>query len=218
MSRPLLLTALLLTGCEAEPSLADAPSLPDAERLAELASDEDFTVPMNEAIQERLVYLTETVRGRRYTEEALLARRGYEPMLTDAIERRGLPTELVAVVFVESGFRNIAARPPELPGGGLWQFIAPTARRYGLRVDDEVDERQDPDKETVAALSLLSDLHRRYGDWGLAFTAYNVGEARVDRVIAEQGTDDVYELIETDALPSYAADVMAAVIVLETWE
>jgi membrane-bound lytic murein transglycosylase D len=127
------------------------------------------------------------------------------------------------VPLVESGYQNLPApTAAELADGsrfdcaGLWQFIPATARRYGMRVDRQagVDERTDIEKETDAAARLLRDLHADLGDWGLALAAYNQGAKHVEQAIAAEGTRDPWELIRRGALNRYAAEVMAAAIVL----
>lgn len=204
--RLLLLVALI--------ACAPAPAgQSDFSERAVQASSADFRVAQHEAVRSRYLRLTTTEEGRGYLERSLVNREDY-PELKAAIAARGLPAQLEAVAFVESGFSNIPDRPPERPAAGLWQFIPKTARTYGLVVDDQVDERLDRDKSTQAALSLLVDLHASFGDWGAAFAAYNVGERRVREVMEEQGTQDVWVLIERGALPTYAADVMAASLVL----
>src|SRR5438046_8830043 len=80
---------------------------------------------------------------------------------------------------------------------GLWQFMAPTARRYGLRVDRWVDERLDPEQSTVAAAAYLRDLYRQFGSWVLAQAAYNAGEAAVIRAIRVPGSSDFAHLTRT---------------------
>lgn len=202
MSRLLFLFAL---GC--------APAAPiDAPELARRTSDGDFVVPEHPVVFERLdAFLTH----RQAFLEAALARRDEVAFIEGALESRGLPSELLAVALVESGFQDIAARPPEFPGGGVWQFIPSTARHYGLVVDDRVDERRDLARSTDAALSLLSDLHSEFGDWGLAFAAYNQGPSAVHRAMSEHDAEEVWPLIEVGALNPYAADVMAAAVVVE---
>jgi membrane-bound lytic murein transglycosylase D len=67
----------------------------------------------------------------------------------------------------------------------MWQFIAPTGKRFGLRINAWTDERRDIVKATDAALDYLTVLHREFkGDWGKAIAAYNVGERRIHREVA----------------------------------
>ncbi|TNE87846.1 MAG: hypothetical protein EP330_16225 [Deltaproteobacteria bacterium] len=205
-SVPSLILVLALTACGAsEPGFA--------ERAAS-ASSAAFTVPQSPVVEARYEVLATSERGRRFADHAFMQREEVR-FIEGVIAARGLPPQLEAVAFVESGFDNVPARPEEYPAAGVWQFIPSTARAYGLRVDGEVDERMDPEKSTAAALDLLTDLHASFGDWPAAIAAYNVGEKHLRAVMAEQGTTDVWLLIERGALPTYAADVMAAAAMLE---
>ena len=205
--------AFLLTVACAEPVAPQALTDEDARALAEIASDDDFVVPMNDVIRAHLDLWTTDRRD--FVTASLARKRDVDDTIVPIIAASGLPSELIAVAFVESGFADIAERPDQFPGGGVWQFIKPTARTYGLRIDDTVDERHDLPKLTGAAMRLLGDLHDEFGDWGLAFAGYNQGSTAVRKAIEEQGTDDVWELVRRGALYPYAADVMTAVIVLE---
>jgi len=123
----------------------------------------------------------------------LLARSGkYMPMIATVLKREGLPKELGYLALLESQFildstsRNGAA--------GLWQFIASTARRYGLRIDQWVDERRDPVKSTRAAAAYLKDLHDYYGRWFLATAAYNAGPGNVDKALRQSQAQDFWSI------------------------
>lgn len=184
--------------------------------LALAQAAEPVPVPDHPLITERADRLQS--RGADWLDRALDRRPEVAPVFARHAAERDLPDQLLAVALVESGFANIPARPADYPAAGVWQFIPATARSYGLVVDGSTDERLDLDKSTGAALDLLDDLHAEFGDWGLAFAAYNVGSPAVNRAIAAQGTDDWIALVGAGALPPYAADVMAAITVLEREE
>lgn len=131
--------------------------------------------------------------------ERFLERKGrYEPLITAALDEREMPRDLVYLAMIESGFNPRAYSRSR--ASGMWQFLRETGRRYGLDVNNAVDERNDPVKATGAALGYLSDLHRRFGSWYLAAAAYNTGENRVGRIMrrlkgSERGTDEDYYAI-----------------------
>jgi membrane-bound lytic murein transglycosylase D len=107
--------------------------------------------------------------------------RRYEGMIRVKFAAHGLPEDLVYLALIESGYSNTAVSRARAVG--MWQFIAGTARRYGLTVDPWVDERRDPFTATDAAARYLSDLYDLFGSWYLVAAAYNGGEGRVSRGI-----------------------------------
>jgi soluble lytic murein transglycosylase-like protein len=130
---------------------------------------------------------------RRAVVERWLTRSGrFLPMILDIFRQKGLPEELVFTAMIESGFDPVAVS--RAGAKGLWQFMAPTARQYGLRVDRWLDERLDPEKATVAAANYLSDLYKIFGSWELVHAAYNAGEMKVLRAIQGTGTRDFWSL------------------------
>ena len=98
------------------------------------------------------------------------------------IERRNLPMELALIPIVESTFNPNAYSPKHAVG--LWQFIGPTAKSFGLQQDWWYDGRRDPRASTVAALDFLEELHLEFdNNWLLALAAYNTGPGNVKRAI-----------------------------------
>src|SRR5262245_61675042 len=153
---------------------------------------------------------------RRAVVERWLVRAGrYLPMVLDVFKQKGLPEELVFTAMIESGFDPLAVS--RAGAKGLWQFMAPTARRYGLRVDNWLDARLDPEKSTVAAARHFLDLYAVFGSWNLAQAAYNAGERTVVEAIRAMGTSDFWALARgrwlADETKNFVPAIQAATII-----
>ncbi len=103
----------------------------------------------------------------------------YEALVRARLRAARMPQDLVYLAVIESGMNpNAVSRRRAV---GMWQFIAGTARRYGLTVDPWVDERRDPWKSTDAAIRMLSELEDRFGSLYLAAAAYDAGPGKIQR-------------------------------------
>jgi membrane-bound lytic murein transglycosylase D len=136
----------------------------------------------------------------------------YFPYIERELKRAGLPEDLKYVAVIESAL---------LPGAyshasalGIWQFIASTAKRYGLSVTSGWDERRNPERSTAAALALLRQLRQRFADWPLALAAYNTGEARIEQAIRHQGVSSYYQLALSEETERYVFRALAAKLIL----
>ena len=148
-------------------------------------------------MNEQVRYFVDRFTGERREAIGLwLSRAGqYLGMIRDVLRRNGLPEDLAFTAMIESGFNPVAVS--RAGAKGLWQFMAATARRYGLRVDQWVDERLDPEKATGAAAAYFRDLHAIFGSWTLAQAAYNAGEMKVIRALRSTGAKDFWPLTST---------------------
>lgn len=112
--------------------------------------------------------------------------------VVEELEKRGMPTELALLPFIESAFNPQAYSTAK--AAGMWQFIPSTGRDFNLKQNMFKDERRSVLASTDAALTYLQRLYGMFGDWQLALAAYNWGEGSVQRAIkkaeaAGVGTD-----------------------------
>ncbi|MGO9613288.1 MAG: lytic transglycosylase domain-containing protein [Dissulfurispiraceae bacterium] len=132
----------------------------------------------------------------------------YIDMVTGIFDEKGIPFEIAYLPLIESGFSPLSVGP----GGttGLWQFVRGTALKYGLKIDNYVDERRDPVKSTLAAAAYLRDLYSLFGAWDIALAAYNAGEGRIKNI------HNIYTSKRTPAITKrYIPYLMAAYTVAQ---
>ncbi|MBS1241947.1 MAG: putative transglycosylase, partial [Gemmatimonadetes bacterium] len=126
----------------------------------------------------------------------------YEQMVRTRFAAEGIPSDLVYLGLIESGYSNSAVSRSRAVG--MWQFMRATGRWIGLRIDRWVDERRDPVKATDAAARYLKRLGEQFGSYYLAAAAYNGGPGTVSRGLnrldIEPGGGDLTEEPSEDEL------------------
>ncbi|MFB6457443.1 transglycosylase SLT domain-containing protein [Chitinophaga sp. Hz27] len=129
----------------------------------------------------------------RYSQHlAIMIEKGqpYFAMVEKIFREHGIPEEMKYLAVIESSF-NTNARS-RVGAVGAWQFMAGTARIFGLSVGKKVDERKDFYKSTLAAAQYLNQLYDQFGDWLLVVAAYNCGAGGVQRAMKASGREDFW--------------------------
>jgi soluble lytic murein transglycosylase-like protein len=173
----------------------------------------DVPIQMNKQVRAYLVYFSTERKEviRRYLSRSTR----YLPMIKEVFQEYGLPEDLAYLAMIESGFNTKAYSPAA--ACGMWQFIKGTGLRYGLAINNYVDERRDPEKSTRAAAQYLLDLYKQFGSWYLAAASYNCGEGRVQRELDQSTHKNFWELSANMCLPTetknYVPQMIAATII-----
>lgn len=166
-------------------------------------------IPFNAAIKQQIAIYSETKR--KMISYAIARYRSYLPDFKKSFDKYGVPEDIIALVIVESAVSPRALSP--VGAAGMWQLMPETAVRYGLRVDDYVDERYDPKPSCDAAARYLKNAYTRYGDWSLAIASYNCGPGNVNRAIARAGKNaniwDVLQYLPAETRNYYPSFIAA---------
>lgn len=202
------------------PTPSDDTALPDTTAEEEDEEEITYDVPIivNNKVEDYLRYFQTTIRERFGT---WLYRSGrYLPLMREIFREEGLPEDLVFVALIESGFNPYAYSRAKAVGP--WQFMKFTGRKYGLRVDNYIDERRDPIKSTHAAARYLKDLYALFGSWPLALASYNAGEGKILRALTKSKAGDYWDLQSSRYLrretKGYVPKFMAATIIAKNPE
>ncbi|MCM2277122.1 MAG: M56 and MltD domain-containing protein [Oligoflexia bacterium] len=218
-----VVVALMATTAYASQNLVEdrRVSLSEAQLMAAKARTEtDFPIVVNDLVLKELNRYVGTPEGRKYMRKSLERMQNYRPLVEGKIKDYQMPPEIAAIPIMESGYRNLEQSSNAAWGAGLWMFIKSTARNYGLRVDDHVDERMNVELETDAAMRYLKAGKLLFDDWLLSILGYGHGETEVQKLIDQTGSRDAWTLVRAgfSSQPTYLSKVMAAVIIMKNPE
>jgi len=173
----------------------------------------NIPIVIDPAVQSHIRFFNTSIRDR--FEQWLLRFNRYRPLVETIFAEFNLPSDLVNLSLVESGFNPYAYSRAKATGP--WQFMKGTGQLYGLRIDHYVDERRDPIKSTVAAARYLRDLYDLFGAWPLAMAAYNAGEGKVLRALQKAQAESFSDISRTRLIrpetKQYVPRIMAATII-----
>ena len=129
------------------------------------------------------------------------------------LKEREIPEDLKYLMVIES---NLDPKAVSSTGAaGLWQFTKATAKQYGLEVSDEVDERFNIEKETIAACKYLREAYKKYGDWMTVAASYNAGQGAISKYLKEQQESSAMNLYLKEETSRYMFRVLTAKLFME---
>jgi len=169
----------------------------------------DLPLVLNDQVAMFINYFS-SPRGKATLQHAWARSGRYRDMVVETFKREGVPQDLIYLAQAESGFQPLAVS--RAGARGMWQFMAQSGALYGLERSWWVDERQDPEKSTIAAARHLRDLYKQFGDWYLAMAAYNTGASNVQHAVERTGYADFWELYRRGVLPKETANYVPIIL------
>lgn len=158
----------------------------------------EFRLVDHPLVQEQIVKFT-SGRGKAIMQAILERSNRYIPMMSRILREGGLPEVFAYIPIIESGFVSDARSKRKAMG--YWQFMEDTAKDYNLTINNYVDERQDPELSTRAAVIYLKNLYHTFESWPLALAAYNAGPKRINDIITNNLNRNFWYLAEKGRLP-----------------
>ena len=157
--------------------------------------------------------LTGVIYGQTTTELCFKRANRYFPVLAKILKEQGVPLDFLYLAVTESSMDYNAYSSAK--AAGMWQLLAGTGRDYGLEVGDEVDERYDPEKSTVAACKYLKAAYKKYGHWPTVAASYNAGMQKLSGELSKQKVDNSFDLYLVQETSRYVFRIIAYKLVME---
>ncbi len=215
MNKPLVLSLLLALGCVAAPSRAQVVYVPETVHLQSPKVPEyiDFAgqtyrfdrPDLYERMDREMITFTYS-----HTNSILMLKRSERifAQVVPILRKNGVPEDLKYLMAIES---NLDPKALSTAGAaGLWQFMKATGRSYGLEVADEVDERYNIEKATVAACKYLKEAYAKFGDWMTVAASYNAGQGGISRRLEAQRQSRAMDLFLVTETSRYMFRILTA--------
>lgn len=139
----------------------------------------------------------------------------YFPLISDRLKANGIPDDFKYLCVAESALQNQISRAGAV---GFWQFMKDTGPRYGLQIDDEVDERYSVIKSTDAACKYFKEAYAKFGSWTAAAASYNCGQGGFNTQATYQRTSSYYDLMLPEETMNYIFRILALKYLIQNAE
>jgi hypothetical protein len=219
----ILSTIIVLTACQAEKKnqelakeihkikLHTVPDLPkEMTFCGETINLED------EDIRERLdKELLVNAYFQSATFQAMKRAHRFFPEMERTLKNNGIPDDFKYLAVIES---NLIQAVSPAGAQGFWQFMPFTAKEHDIIMNDEVDERLNIKKSTIAACEYLKTAHDTLKDWVLTAASYNRGIGGVRSDMRWQGTNNYFDTHMNSETGRYVFRILAIKLIFENPE
>ncbi|MFH0866010.1 MAG: lytic transglycosylase domain-containing protein [Bacteroidota bacterium] len=144
----------------------------------------------------------------------LLLKKAYRwfPVIEPILKLNGIPDDFKFLAVAESGLTNNLVSPAG--AAGMWQFIKESAIQYGLEVNENIDERYNVEKSTLAACKYIKEAYVKYKSWTMAAASYNVGTGSLSKSIELQKATSYYDLYLNNETARYVYRIIALKLIM----
>jgi len=163
--------------------------------------DKDFQVTATPEVINEINNIRSSNQARSFMHESLQRMNNYKPVIQAALNKESMPTDLLVIPLVESGYQPLDQSKNNLLAAGIWQIVPSTAKRFDLTINHHRDDRLNTQLSTKAALSYLKANYAQFQDWKLASIAYEIGAINTERLIKETGSRDAWVLARSPFAP-----------------
>lgn len=174
----------------------------------------DEAIPVNNERINRKMRYSLVKNNYRHVQSNVLQEKAAKlfPIIEPILKAYGIPDDFKYIPLVESGLESGTS-----PRGarGLWQFMAGTARTYGLKVGHGRDERLNVRKSTVAACIYIKELYGEFKSWTLTAAAYNIGSIKLEKAINKQSEDNYFRMHFNRETGTYVYKLIAMKEIIE---
>ena len=131
----------------------------------------------------------------------------YFPIIEERLKANGVPDDLKYVCVAESSLQQNAWSG--VGAASFWQFMKDTGPKYGLEINEEVDERFHVVKATDAACKYFKEAYGKFGSWTAAAASYNCGMGGFAKQADFQESNNYYDLIFPEETNRYVFRILA---------
>ena len=164
--------------------------------------DKDFQVSVTPEVVNEINNIRSSEQARSFIRESLQRMKKYQPIIQEALNKKSMPNDLLIIPLIESGYQPLDQSKNPMLAAGIWQIIPDTAKRLGLVINKNRDDRLNTQLSTEAAITYLTMNYNQFHDWKLASIAYEIGEKNTDRLIKQTGSRDAWVLANTSSAPT----------------